>query len=225
MFSLKGFILFLRHPSSLENIDIFSLKSFLGLVWKSLLILFAIDILFGLVVSSPLKYLNLFPFQKEITFNFYTVIKFSLLLPIIEELVFRLPLRISRNNLTISLSILFFVCLSKINLYLASSLSLCLFLILYILFKKGSIVIDKLSSVTSRYFVFAFYAQAIIFGMLHLTNYILDLRYFYLFPFFIISYIVAGCFLGYIRVRYCYGIYLCTTTHILLNSIYCLILS
>ena len=172
----------------------------------------------------PLRYMELFPEQKEINFNLNAYIKFSLLLPIIEESIFRLPLRISRNNLAISFSLILFIILNKLNIYLAISLSMSLLITSYIVISIKPEILNKVNSLSKRYFLLFFYIQAIIFGFLHLTNYKLDIQYFYLFPFFIIGYIVTGCFLGYIRVRYSHGIYLCITAHILMNSLYCLTL-
>ena len=224
MLSLKEFILFLKQPNAEKQIEILTIKSFLILVWKSILILIAIDIIIGLLISMPLRYMELFPEQKEIDFSLNAYIKFSLLLPIIEESIFRLPLRISRNNLAISFSLILFIILNKLIIYLAISLSLSLLIALFIVITIKPEILNKVNSLSQRYFLLFFYIQAIIFGFLHLTNYKLDIQYFYLFPFFIIGYIVTGCFLGYLRVRYTYGIYLCIATHIAMNSLYCLLL-
>lgn len=224
MLSFKGFLLFLKNPYILDQIEIESCKAFFKLIWKSFLIILTIDIIVGLVISTPLRFFNLFPPQREINSSFLIILKISLLLPIIEELIFRLPLRISRLNMAISLSLIVFGCLSVINLYLAAALSIVPFIIIYFIIKKESLFFTKLNSLNSRYFLQIFYFQAILFGLLHLTNYKLEVQYFYLFPFFIISYILAGCFLGYLRIRYNFGIYLCITTHIVVNSIYCLVL-
>src|ERR1035437_4740903 len=51
------------------------------------------------------------------------------------------------------------------------------------------------------------------------------LRYFYLYPFFAINYIISGLLFGYLRIRFAFGIYLCIVSHILVNCIYCFILS
>jgi hypothetical protein len=224
MLILKGFMLFLKNPNALDQIEIESYKSFFILIWKSFLILFLIDILVGLAISTPLRFLKLFPEQRGIDYNLFIILKITLFLPIIEELIFRLPLRISRRNLAISLSLILFGCLTRINLYLAISTSIALFNIIIFFIKDESIILNKLNSFTTKYFLQIFYFQALLFGLLHLTNYNLDIQYFYLFPFFVISYILTGCFLGYLRIKYNYGIYLCMTTHIVVNSLYCLVL-
>jgi hypothetical protein len=110
------------------------------------------------------------------------------------------------------------------NIYLALCCSAILFFSLYLYTRKEFMFLDQLTFFFTNHFSILFYSQALIFGFLHLTNYIVDFRYFYLFPFFVISYICIGCFLGYLRVRYSCGIYLCIATHVVVNSIYSLIL-
>ena len=228
MVSLKEFYLYIKHPDPIEKIGIYSFKSFLILVWESFFILFLFDIIFGLVLSIPLRYLNLFPVQKEINYSLYIILKFSILLPIIEELIFRLPLKISKINLATSFSLIVFIVLNKwcfSDVYMALGSSMVLFLSLNIGISKESWVCNKMTHFLTDNFLAFFYFQALIFGFLHLTNYIIDIRYFYLFPFIVISYISKGCLFGYLRVRFKNGIYLCIASHIVANSIYCLILS
>jgi hypothetical protein len=228
MFHFRDFILFLKNPSFGKQFDIKSISSFLKLIWISFLIILLIDIITGILITTPLRYFNLFPSFKELKFTPLNILKITLVLPIIEELIFRLPLRISKANFITSFSIIIFMflyklCLSKV--YLAISLSLILFLLLYLNIKKESNFLNKLSIFFTKYFRVVFLLQALIFGFLHLINFKLDFKYFYLFPLFAISYISSGYFWGYIRVRYTSGIYVCIASHIVVNSIYCLILS
>jgi hypothetical protein len=134
---------------------------------------------------------------------------------------------ISKINFTISSSIIFFLLLNKLcnsKILLALSLSIIIFLFLNSYIKEESIYINKLRHFFIRYFRWVFYSQAIIFGFLHLTNYRIDFKYFYLFPLFAITYISTGCFWGYLRVRYKNGIFLCIASHVLINSLYFFIL-
>lgn len=224
MIDFNDFILFLAKPYIGKQIKIRSITSFLKLVWVSILIMFAIDVFTGLTISAPLKYFNLLPSQNEILFNKYNILKISLLLPVIEELIFRLPLKISKVNLAIPLIIIIFLILYKLNIYVAITLSISLFGFLFIWIKKESDILSIGGGLFIKYFYVFFYLQALIFGFLHLTNYRVDFKFFYLFPLFVISYIFTGCFFGYIRVRYSHGIFLCIVTHIVVNSIYCFVL-
>ena len=187
-----------------------------------------IDIIAGILIVIPLRYFNLFPFLREFKFTPSNILKATLMFPIIEELIFRLPLKISKINLATSFSLIIFLVLNKwyfSNIYLALSFSFVLFLLLYISISSESSFLDRLTLSFTKHFWRFFYFQALIFGFLHLTNYIVDIRYFYLFPFIVISYISKGCLFGYLRIRFTYGIYLCIASHILVNSIYCFVLS
>jgi len=225
MIDLRDFISFLKNPDFGKQFEIKSISSFFKLVWKSFLILFAISIITGLGISTPLKYFNLLPPQEEINFSLFNILKISLLLPIIEELIFRLPLRISKVNIATSSSLILFLIFNKLNIYVALSSSIVLFGFLFLRIKKESNILKRIDIFFTKYFSGFFYFQALVFGFLHLTNYRLDFKYFYLFPLFVINQIFTGCFFGYIRVRYTFGIYVCIVTHIVVNSIYCFVLS
>jgi hypothetical protein len=228
MVDLRDFIKFLRDPSLGKQFDIKSISAFLKLVWISFLILLGIDIATGFLILTPLRHFNLLPVLKEINLNPFNFLKATLLLPIIEELIFRLPLRISKVNVITSFSIIIFLFMHKLcisNIYLAISLSIMLFLSLYLCIKEEFNILNKLTIFFTNHFRLIIYSQALIFGFLHLTNYKVDFKYFYLFPLFSISNISSGYLWGYIRVRYTFGIYVCIASHIAVNSIYCLILS
>ena len=219
--------MFLKNPSLENQSDIKSPSSFLKMVWKSFLILLASDIILGLLFCGPLIYFNLFPSLKGINFSLFNILKISLFYPIVEELIFRLPLRYSKFNLVLSFSILISLLVFKrliSNVYLAITLSLILYFSLSLLFRKDSLFLIKIINFFILKFRVVFYFQALLFGFLHLANYNITFKYFYLFPLFIMNYIFTGCFWGYLRVRYSNGIYLCIASHIFINSIYCLVL-
>jgi hypothetical protein len=223
MIDFKDFIAFLINPNLEKEIEIKSITSFLKLVWLSFLYIFVIGIIFTLLISIPLKHFNLLPPQKQINLDSSNILKISLLVPIIEELVFRLPLRVSKISIAFFLSATLFMFLFKLNFYIALAISISIFLSLILSIKKDSQILIKTDIFFAKYFYGLFYFQALVFGLLHLTNYNLDYKYFYLFPCFILIYIFTGCLLGYVRVRYTSGIYVCIATHIVLNSLYCLL--
>ena len=225
MIDFRDFILFLKNPGLGRQFEINSIFSFLKLVWKSFFILLTIAFITGLGLSIPLKYFNLWPPPEDINFSLFNIFKIALFLPIVEELIFRLPLRISKVNLAATLSIILFLILYKFNIYLSLSLSIVLFGFLHLRIKNDSSGLKRIDRFFIKYFFYLFYSQAFVFGFFHLTNYKLDFKYFYLFPLFVANQIFMGCFFGYLRVRYKYGIYVCIVTHIVVNSIYCLVLS
>jgi hypothetical protein len=224
MIEIRNFIQFLKQPSIGDQFNIISFSSFFKIVWKSFLILVVIDIIIGLGISAPLRYFDLFPAQKDFSPTLPNILKVSLLLPLFEELIFRLPLKISKINVSTTLSIIIFLSIYKLNIYLGISFSIILFVILLSLFQKETKILINVDTFFVNYFNLFFYSQALIFGFLHLMNYELDLKLFYLFPFFVLSQILTGCFLGYLRLKYSHGIYVCIATHIIVNSIYCFLL-
>jgi Type II CAAX prenyl endopeptidase Rce1-like len=219
--------MFLKNPSLENQCDIKSHSAFLKMVWKSFLILLASDIILGLFFCGPLIYFDLFPSLKGIKFNLLNILKISLYCPIMEELIFRLPLRISKLKLIISFCILISTIVFKrliSNVYLVIFFSVILYFCLSSLLREDSRFFINIVKFFTLKFRMVFYFQALLFGFLHLTNYNLEFKYFYLFPLFIVNYIFAGCFWGYLRVKYINGIYLCIASHIFINSIYSLVL-
>lgn len=223
MVSIRDFILFLKQPGFREQHEILSISSFFKLIWKSFLILFVIDIVAG-IISSPFRYFDLFPQQKVFNHSLSNILKISLLMPVIEEFIFRLSLKINKINLSVTLSCVLFLLINRLDIYLAVSLSIILFVFLLVLFNSEPALITKADSYLDRHLNLFFYSQAVIFGLLHLFNYNLDIHLFFLFPFFVVGQILTGCFLGYLRLKYTNGIFLCISTHIFINSIYCLLL-
>ena len=142
-------------------------------------------------------------------------------------MIFRFPLRSSKFSLILSFSLIISLLVFKrlvFNIYLLISLSLILYFSLYLFLRVDSFLLTGLINFFTLKFRMVFYFQTLIFGFLHLTNYNIEFKYFYLFPFFIINYIFSGFFWGYLRVRYENGIYLCMASHIFINGIYFLIL-
>jgi hypothetical protein len=223
----KDFWTFFKNPNLIEQIEIDSISHFLKLAWNSILIILIIDVVCGIFISTPLRFYNLYPSVKISEIKNLNILYIALLLPVLEELLFRLPLRSSIINIVIMAGIIFFIFLRScflINVLLALFCSILLVLSLYFILKKKSPFSEIVLFFFEKNFRILFYSQALLFGFLHLTNYNLDFNLFYLFPFVAISYIFIGFFWGYLRVRYSSGIYLCIVSHIVVNSLYCLLI-
>ena len=225
MIDFNDLISFLKNPNLEERYEIKSITSFFKLLWRSFLITLGISIAISLFISTPLRYLNLLPPLKDINFSFLSFLKISFFVPLVEELIFRLPLRISRVNLITSLGLILFLIFQNLNIYVSLSFLIVSFGFIILIIINRSDILPIGGNFFTKYYLFIFYSQAILFGLLHLPNYNLDLKYFYLFPLFIIIYILIGCLWGYIRVRFKYGIYACIITHMIVNSLYYLILA
>jgi hypothetical protein len=225
---LHDLFAFLKSPNQELFYETNSISFFLRIVFSSFLVLVAIDIITGILIVLPLSYLNVFPKLRDYNFTTITILKTTLLFPVIEELIFRLPLKKSRTNFFVSFFLVVFFISKKwcfSNISIAFGFSLLLLLVLYVAIRGENKIVKKMSHFFLYPFWLTFYFQAILFGFLHLSNYILDYKYFYLFPLIAISYVLKGCLFGYLRVRFANGIYLCIASHILVNSIYCFLLS
>ena len=98
---LKDFIKFLKSPRNDSQIDIINITSFITVGLYVVLSMILFDLISGIIIS-PLKFLKLTPPLKDFQYNFYNIIRIALILPVIEELVFRLPLRITKNNIIVT---------------------------------------------------------------------------------------------------------------------------
>lgn len=214
---------FLKKPILSDEVKIKSLISGLILILKTFLIILLMNLVVSSLVVTPLKLLNLFPANKGLILNTHSILKVIILSPILEELLFRLPIKLSKQNLAISFCVLLFYLASRINPTAGVLLSIIVLIFLMTWIQKQNDFSEKITSFYKQYFHIFFYLQALIFGCLHLSNYNLDHHLFLIFPLFILNYIILGCIFGYIRIRYSFGLYLCMLTHIAINGLYCLI--
>ncbi len=226
MLVFKDFWTFVKNSNSVVQIDIETFTGFIKLAWKSIWILLFIDVVLGIFIIIPLKYLSLYPPIKEIEISRVPALYITLLFPILEELIFRLSLRISRINILITLCFVFYLFIHLFifsNRVIALSCSFVIVLGLNQIINRESRIFNSILEILKNRFWVFFYGQALLFGFLHLTNYNLDFKYFYLFPLVTLSYIIPGIFWGYLRIRYSSGIYLCIVSHIAVNSLYWLL--
>lgn len=122
-----------------------------------------------------------------------------ILIPFIEEVIFRLYLRFRQNYL-----IRFLILLSSIT------------------GKEWKIKTEySLRRVWNTNYRFIFYFSAILFGLIHLSNYELSGTSIYLIPVLILPQVIAGLFIGYLRVRY--NFLLGFLIHVLHNAFFVII--
>ena len=140
--------------------------------------------------------------------------------PLIEELGFRLALKLNHLNLSISLGIqLVFIYIFfdfyNLNLVQKLALMLCVILLLYVLINQKVIKFIQL-----RYNIFLFY-NILFFGLIHAPNYqYLSYTDFFFIPIIIISQIFIGAYLSFIRLKngLKYSIFLHLLHNLILSS-------
>jgi hypothetical protein len=203
---------------------------FTSIEWKKyfLIILFYIILnlllhfIINLVLDSSLNY----ELNPEVTLDEATSLKFALaaclLAPIIEELIFRLPLVVNKFNLMVSNGFLIYLFSSKYligEVYEASLINLlCLFfsfsipIILYSLDRITNQIVNFLKN----HFSLFFYTLLILFGFLHILKYDNATMYLYIFsPIIVLPYILMAYVSSYFRLKY--GILFSILFHIINN--------
>ncbi len=127
--------------------------------------------------------------------------------PILEELIFRLPLRISSFSFSISISILIlvftklFVCPTVGYEFYLLAIPLTFLLNAFFSLKKSFFAMIK--AFWGCHFKYIFYSFSIFFGLLHLFNFEEIYWWMIVFsPLITLPHIVMGLFLGFIRMNF-----------------------
>ena len=140
-----------------------------------------------------------------------------LVAPILEELAFRLGLKINKLNIAITIGIQLIIFLKifqviNYSLLLRFISMLICSVILYFIINR-----NILSFFKSKQNIFIYY-NIIVFGLLHAFNYSYQEFSHYLFiPFLVSVQLILGVYLSFVRIKY--GFILCLLMHISHNSI------
>ena len=178
---LNEFALFIKSPSEKE-ID----NNAKWLLIKTFFILFALDILIMSLLTTLIESFNVFGWVKienhqlsillDILPIWIVLILTVIILPLIEELVFRLPLR------------------AKSNYFLR---------LIMIIMKKFNIGNPNiLLEIWNKKYPFFFYSLTFIFSLIHIFNYDLATTMILMIPILILPQFVLSLFIGYLRVRF-----------------------
>ncbi|MEM9535550.1 MAG: CPBP family intramembrane glutamic endopeptidase [Cyanobacteria bacterium P01_E01_bin.45] len=134
----------------------------------------------------------------------WLVLLLVLILPAVEELIFRLPLRPSALGFSIptSIVILYLLGLVGVNLAILPVVGLMLLGLNFYLFIRP-LKLPLLERIYGRFSRSIFYISAILFGAIHITNY--SGRVWALMPLLVLPQFILGLFLGFVRVRYGFG--------------------
>jgi membrane protease YdiL (CAAX protease family) len=199
-------------------------------------LLFKIKILFSLLLFSLILDVIILILQNYLGDIFYidltfktstsdknlllTFILAALIAPILEESVFRLPLKFKSLNLWISFSLLAAIFLKisyKINLFLFISLAIIVLSLITFFILDRKRVFKRLENFWCKKFWFVFYFSSIFFGFLHFTNYQFDYRNLPLIFIIVLPQTISGIFNGYLRVKF--GFIWSVFLHFLNNSL------
>ena len=209
---------FLFNPK-INNFPIsLSLNKAIMLILKFILWYFGIVILTSIIFLPILKFLNLLPQisikLSELPLSF----KLLVFVPIYEEIIFRLPLKFSKQNLFLSLSSLNFMTFyHTFGITILISISIIIAFIPYLQIIP-EFYYEQLDYIWKKYFPIIYYGLAIIFGFIHLYNFNnLVFVQFLLFPLLVSNQIIMGLIFGYVRVTYRNGFIYCVLLHFFIN--------
>lgn len=215
---LKDFYFFLTHPKFNDPPISLSLKKSILLTAKMILLYFGLMILTSLLFIPILKNLNLLPEKglrlSQIPLSF----KLIFFVPIYEEIIFRLPLKFSKQNLFLSLAALQFMFFYHIySLFILIIISLTIALIPYMRLIPVTFY-SRLGLIWKKYFPLFYYGLAVSFGLIHMTNFHnLRIAHYLLFPLIVSNQIIMGLIFGYVRVTFKNGFIYSVLLHFLIN--------
>ena len=139
------------------------------------------------------------------SFGKYKLIFVVLIVPAIEELIFRLPLRIKSSFLAISIGMLLYPLFgfSYFHFDFASPKSylfVSLFFILLPIVLNWLFGLINLEDILKKKYKYFFYFSAALFAIVHISNFKpLNYHLIYLYPFYVLPQFVMGLSLGYLR--------------------------
>lgn len=237
LFYVKDFFYFIKNPYSVKQYEKINMKN----IFFLFLIFFTFTILLQLIIdfsTNLLLYYDVISLPihrgdgKRDFFHFFIVP--CVIGVVFEESIYRLPLKFSSFNISVSILIMWidfplnhFLISTNKHFSDISNIKLIIIKVLIII-SIGFILNQKkirciLQNFWTNYFKWIFYSFSLFFGLLHITNYILTLSLVLLSPLICFGSIFSGLVFSFLRVKY--GFIYCLLFHFLYNSIlYLLIL-
>lgn len=153
--------------------------------------------------------------KNRVWFYFLFVAFFG---PVIEEIIFRLSLIFDPRNFALSVSVILSIIIKGLSNYLISGISF--FIIFFIIYRLTTVYKLNLISFWTKNFRYIFYFLAIVFGLVHMSNYKYTEAYQYLLgPIIVFPQLAIGFVFSFTRVYYKQGFLISLLTHITMNLI------
>lgn len=202
---------YIKNPLYCENVKP-KVRHFFALIFIYILFVFPIG---GLIFIIS-KVFHLEHYEPDLS-PLNLILLGIIIVPIYEELVFRSLLKFKKNNLILFFSMLggmivYFVIESRIIPLIIASVLLAIVLLLLVIFSR-----EKIEHFISSNFKYFFYASAILFGLLHASNFTGNVYIIMAFSFILGGpQIIMGLILGFIRMNY--GLFYSILFHVMINS-------
>lgn len=155
--------------------------------------------------------------KKRIDFTPFMIFWGISIAPVFEEIFFRLNLRLTKKNclilfITLSISIIIMILRNRIDLSILCGCALCALIIAYVFFKRQGCLFYQ------NHFKYVFWISCLLFGLSHSLNFTGNLVWIILLsPIICAPQIIAGAFMGYIRMNY--GFIYAILFHMLINCV------
>lgn len=162
---------------------------------------------FIMILLYLLKYadlLDVYPFytRDHFTAPWLFILFLVSIIPIIDELVFHLHLRLSSKNILFSFSIgmLYIVTLLNIRLTNPTFITIIIIILLLVYFFIKKKLNKKIENIWQKHFPIVFYCSSILFGILHVLYSNNAFSTIYWIPILLVPQITLGINTGYLRV-------------------------
>jgi len=195
--------------------------------YKMFFKLFLINLLIVVLLSIVTGFLRLkFNISfKEVDLQLPMIWLLNLtMIPVLEEIAFRLPLIYKKNNIVLSFSAITYFTTSLLladgaldistNIYLRLIISVVIGVVIFFLLSLKSIE-NKISKFWETYSKLIFYVLLLLFTLGHIENYILTSITLLLMPILLLPQFIGGVFLSFIRTKF--GFEYAILFHILIN--------
>lgn len=205
----KNFFEYLKNPVPIENDELFTFKIYFKLIVLGYLLIFISSIF-----VTTLRTFKVLPpyFNPKIesltgTDSIYLFLFVVIVGPLIEEILCRLNLKITKLNIAVFLAVIIPVIIKVIffrgvqrYFYLST---IPLFIAIYYTINRFGFPSDEIDKFVKSKFKYVFHLSAIVFGMIHLSNY--ETVYWWMIviiPILTAPYITMGYVFGYARMKY-----------------------
>lgn len=200
---MKDFFKYIKNPIPLEKNERFTLNIYLKTMGLCLVLSYSAS-----VFKVLLNIYDLLPEYRNPEVNsvilFFAVVAF---LPLIEEILLRLNLKISKLNIAAFLSVLIILTVKLIflrgmQIYIYFG-AIPIFGLIYYIINRSDLPVKEIETFWKSNFKYVFHFSAIAFGMIHLFNFeTIKWWMIAISPLLVAPQIIAGYILGYIRMRY-----------------------
>jgi len=206
---IKNFFEYLKNSVSTENAELITFKIYFKLIGMCYLFLFVSSIF--LAIFRSFDFLPEYSVPKIESFaNSGSIILFLFVVifgPLIEEVLCRLNLKITKLNISAFLTAILMLIIQvfffrRFHFFIYLSI-IPLFALIYYTINQLHFPIEVIDNFVKSKFKYVFHLSAIIFGMLHLSNY--ETIYWWMIamiPLLTAPYISMGYVFGYARMKY-----------------------